>query len=148
MAKRIDDGTLVGAWTPAVVALFARLGSKTKKEALKLLNHDGGMPRRVEGLNRAVHYIVRLEIRGKNEVKRALADVAKSWGVSAGTVKEDRTKFHVKKRSPFAPTDAWFIAEQIIAGCSINRRMTRAAVLEAFDADMRNRAKKLRAAKK
>jgi hypothetical protein len=117
--------------------------------ALKALNRRRPTPpRRVVGLNRAVHYIVRLEIRGKNEVKRALADVARAWGAKVSTIEEDRTDHHVEKRDPFAPTDAHFIAEQIIAGCSINRRLTRAAVLKAFDADMRNRAKQLRAVKK
>ena len=143
---RTPEG-LSGVEDPAIESVLRALANSPA--ALKALNRHRPMPpRRVVGLNRAVHYIVRLEIRGKNKRKHALADVARVWGAKVATIEEDRTDHHVKKRDPFALTDAHYIAEQIIAGCSINRKLSRAAVLKAFDADMRNRAKQLRAVQK
>jgi hypothetical protein len=138
MAKRIDADTLLKEWTPATVGLLRALA--TTPAALKALNRSRPTPpRRVVGLNRAVHYIVRLELQ-KGAAKRALADVAAAWHAKVTTIQEDCTDYHVKKRSRFAPTDAHFIAEQIVGACSINRGLSRVAVLKAFDADMKHRA--------
>jgi hypothetical protein len=138
---RTPEG-MPGVWDTAIESVLRALASNAA--ALKEMNHRRPLPpRRVVGLNRAVHYIVCLELR-KGAAKRALADVATVWDAKEATVREDCTDFHVKKRSPFAPTDAHFIAEQIIAGCSINRHVLRATVLKAFDADMKHRAAQLR----
>ena len=138
-----------GVWDPVIEGLLRALAEKPA--ALKLLNEPRPtMPREVKGLNRAVHYHVRLELRD-GRVKDALADVAEVWGKSEDTIKEDRTMFSVnnRKKNPernprrYLPDDAERIAAQVINDSMVARRMTRTEVLAAFDADMKHRAAQL-----
>lgn len=129
-----------GAWDSAIEQLISTLADSPA--ALKALNQRRPLPpRKVVGLNRAVHFLVRLEMRGSGETKRALSDVAKVWDSTEATIKEDRTTFSVKTPTEYRHDDAKRIAAQIINDTSVTRGMTRTEVLEAFDADMKRRAK-------
>jgi hypothetical protein len=133
-------------WNPPIEALLRALADTPA--ALEKLNRTRPTPpRRVEGLNRAVHYLVRLELRN-DRVKDALADVAKVWGASEATIKEDRTNHSVKNPREYKRDDANRLAAQIINDTAVRQSKTRAEVLKAFDADMKHRAKQLRGAKK
>ena len=138
---------LPGVWDSAIEQLIRTLVDSPA--ALKALNKPRLLPpRQVVGLNRAVHYQVRLEMRGEGEIKRAMSDVAKVWSATEATIKEDRTIFSVKTPAEYRHDDAKRIAAQIINDTSVTRGITRAEVLEAFDADMKHRAKQWLGAKK
>lgn len=151
MAKRIDAGALLNEWTLATVGLLRALADTPA--ALEKLNHRRKTPpRRVEGLNRAVHFLVALE-HCNGRVKDALPYVAKAWGCAVATIKEDRTTHTAKtnKKQYWCddtddiqrPEDAKRVTEEILIAAMVTHGMTRTEALKAFDSDMRHRAKSL-----
>jgi hypothetical protein len=144
-----------GVWNTAIESLLRALAEKPA--ALEKLNrHRPTPPRRVEGLNRAVHYFVQLEILGPDGLgydrkDDALKNVSDAWVKSVATIKEDRTT-HTAKTSPNQywcddtgdiqrPEDAKRVTEEILIAAVVAHGMTRTEALKAFDSDMRHRAK-------
>jgi hypothetical protein len=146
-----------GVWDTAIESLLRALADAPA--ALEKLNRTRPTPpRRVVGLNRAVHYFVQLEILGPDGLgyerkDDALKNVSDAWGKSVATIKEDRTT-HTAKTNPSQywcddtgdiqrPEDAKRVTEQILVAAMVAYGMTRTEALKGFDSDMRHRAKSL-----
>ncbi len=121
-------------WTKATVeALRALAASPT---ALAELNDvQAAIPREVMGLNRAVHYLVRLEIAANEDKAEARSEVGHIWGKAAATVKEDVVLYGNKARSAI---------DELLQGLETANRTPRASLLEALDLDMIHRANHMR----
>jgi hypothetical protein len=109
----------------------------TKRAALNALNKPGKrVPGEIIVTTRALHYLVRTKILGRGSSDAALQSVAKTWRNSALTIKENFTARKVEARSHLA---------NIIR---LRRDWTQNRVLEALDADLTDRARRILVGKK
>jgi len=136
---RTPEG-LPGVWDPAIEQVLRALAASPA--ALKTLNRRGTTPPyRVKGLNRAVHFHVQVALYPRRKRAAILADVGGAWGVTAGHIKDDVTRFLVdggdpRVRCAEGVLNAPFFVEQIIAQACHRGRRTRGQALKNFDADM------------
>jgi hypothetical protein len=86
------------------------------------------VPRKILGLNRAVHYVARLALRGSEQKKEARHAIATVWGTADQTIRDDVGDFGNRAQA---------LMESLIRQSSHGDRR---AFLEAFDADMVDRA--------
>jgi len=91
-------------------------------------HHRPSVPREIRGLNGAVHYVARLELRGPEKKKEARHDIATAWRTIDETIRDDVVDFG--KRA------------QALMECLIRQSShgDRRAFLKAFDPDMVDRA--------
>jgi hypothetical protein len=128
MAKRIESGQAL----PAAARCFLQLAQTPK--AIKALNDARpNAPREIMGLNRAAHYVARLELRGEDHKKEVRHDIAKAWGEMADeTIRDDVVDFGKRAQA--------LIERYVLQWSHGDRR----AFLVAFDADMFKRAERMR----
>jgi hypothetical protein len=128
-ARRIESGEPLGplAWP---IAEFLRKCAGTRG-ALNKINHPlRRTPRKIQGLARAAHYSIRLEILGPKRKKDARQEVATIWGgISQATIRDDHDDFGDEAQRLIE-----FMAHQTSA------RLDRRKFLKAFDADLRAEA--------
>lgn len=117
-------------WTKATVELLRALADSPT--ALAALNyHRPTIPREVLGLNRAVHYLVRLDTEGDGKAETR-QKIGRNWGgASAETIREDFTLYGAAARS---------VIEELLDTLQKPLGKTRPELLEALDEDMIYRA--------
>lgn len=145
-----------GLWNFAIEQVLRKLAETPA--VLKELNRRGTTPPwHVKGLNRAVHYHVRMALAPEGLIKTAMCEVAKAWGCeSYARVKDDVAAFRVDDADPHASQyvldgvtrayqdargvpNAPFFVDQIVKAVCRRSGRTRAQVLADFDADMHDR---------
>jgi hypothetical protein len=135
VAKCIESGQLLPAAARCLLHLADTPG------AIKALNHHRPLvPREILGLNRAVHYYVRLELLGLNGMKKprvetARDEVATVWRTERTTIKDDAHDFCKEVQRILDK-----IIEDMLARPDASSRRK---ILEDFDADMEGRAKRM-----
>jgi hypothetical protein len=127
MVKRIESGQSLAA----AARCFLQL-AKTPAAIEKLNHYRPEVPREILGLNRAVHYLVRLELRGAEQKKAVRHDIATAWQLEDETIRDDVGDFGKRGKA---------LIESLIRQWS---RGDRRAFLEVFDADMVDRAVRMR----
>jgi hypothetical protein len=137
----IEGRTAEGLWNFAIEQVLRKLAETPA--AVKEMNRRGTTPpNRVKGLNRAVHFHVRMELH-PNRRKLALDEVAEAWCVSAAQVKDDVATFFVDGADPYlhmpGKLHAPFYVNQIVKAVCNHSGKTREEVLTDFDADMCDR---------
>jgi hypothetical protein len=132
LAAVLDSGQAVSSLQRYIAAECLRQIA-SKPAALRALNRAKSRPpRRAIGVNRAAHYLVRSELRGKGNNKRALGDVATVWSTSPNTVQDDVTDFRAVAQREI---------EALMRLRSVEpHKWDRRRVLEALDADLRIQA--------
>ena len=136
MAKRIESGQSLAA----AARCFRQLAD-TPAAINKLNRHRPLVPGEILRLNRAVHYLVRLDLLGDvKQVKRARSEIAAVWStpkrrpIKEATIKDDYGDFG---------TEARRIVESIITHKQSETR-DRDSILRDFDADMTDRSCRMR----
>jgi hypothetical protein len=133
-----------GIWNAAIEKVLRKLAG-TPKALAHMNRRRTTPPNRVKGLNRAVHFHVRMALH-PNQRKKALYYVAQKWCVSETQVKDDVAKYFVDDGDPCVPggwsigkANAPFYVNQIVNSVCHRSGKTRAEVLADFDADMCDR---------
>jgi hypothetical protein len=135
---------LQGMWNFAIEQVLRKL-AETPAALKKMNRRRTTLPNRVKGLNRAVHFHVRMALKPGRR-KDALAHVAKAWDRSAAHVKDNVAEFLVDDGDlrvaggwgvvkPNAP----YYVNQIVNAVCRRTGKTRVEVLTDFDADMCDR---------
>jgi hypothetical protein len=127
MARRIQRAESLNV----AAVCFAQMADTPA--AIQALNHHKPqIPHELMGLNRAVHYLVRSELRGQSCTKEALHDVALTWRIAEGTIADDVRDYGGRAR--------YLLDEHIEAGTRPPNHATRAEFLRSFDNKMQRRA--------
>jgi hypothetical protein len=127
MAKRIESGQAVAT----AARCFLHLAETP--DAIDALNHHRpGVPREIRGLNRAAHYVARLELVGEDRRKAVRHEIAMAWETADETIRDDVVDFGKRAQA---------LIERLVSHWSHGDRR---AFLEAFDADMVDRAVRMR----
>jgi hypothetical protein len=123
MAKRIESGQSLAA------AAWCFLHLAKTPAAIKAMNHFRPLvPREILGLNRAAHYVARLELRGEEQKKEARHAVAMEWRTADATIRDDVADFGKRAQA---------LIERLVLHSNDGDRR---AFLQTFDADMVDRA--------
>jgi hypothetical protein len=131
-ALESDDAHRTPAAMSAASILEHIANTSTSAAIIEKMNHHRPqVPRKILGMNRAAHYLVRRERINKD----AQGDVAQIWGVAGDTIRDDYGDYGKDARR--------IVATLIDDMFARPEAPPRAKILEDFDADMVERAKRM-----